>query len=255
MSRTGRVGKLFSHTPAPALSMQLAPIHWSGQFLASSGINETTIAAVDPLSSQPELKHAAVRIEPVELPWRLIAARRGDALALHAAAQPLLKDCDYAAISIEDDDLLVLRAAHAHAPENWLERLYEALDLPAGEDTLEYRDARRGLDKRVVWRDNVIDGFVFAGDTTNADALLATLREAAPWSGPRSAVFSTQRQTAAVRDRVVCTCKQVTESRIQEAIAGGATVPELKATLGCGTVCGSCVPELKRMCEATAVAN
>ncbi|MGF6755674.1 molybdopterin-dependent oxidoreductase [Paraburkholderia sp. GAS42] len=294
MSRTGRVGKLFSHAPAPALSIQrgdaarrgfnegdlvrvssrrgnlvlpvqlsddvqsgtvFAPMHWSGQFLASGGINETTVPAVDPSSFQPELKHAAVRIEPVELPWRLVAARRGDVLALQAAVQPLLKECSYAAISIEDDDLIVLRAAHANAPEDWLSRLYEALDLPTGENTLEYRDARRGLDKRVVWRDNVIDGFVFAGDVANADALLARLRDAAPWSGPRFAVFSTQKQANVARDRVVCNCMQVSESRIHEAIAGGATLPELKTKLGCGTVCGSCVPELKRMCEATAVAT
>jgi assimilatory nitrate reductase catalytic subunit len=127
--------------------------------------------------------------------------------------------------------------------------------LRTGEDTLEYRDARRGLDKRVVWRDNVIDGFVFAGDAANADALLAKLREAAPWQGPRFAVFSTRQQAGAVRDRVVCNCRQITESRIQEAIAHGATVPELKAQLGCGTVCGSCVPELKRMCAAPALAT
>lgn len=294
MSRTGRIGKLFSHAPEPALNMQrgdaarrgftegdlvritsrrgnlvlpvqlsddvqsgtvFAPMHWSGQFLASGGINETTVAAVDPMSSQPELKHAAVRIEPVELRWRLVAARRGDVLALHAALQPLLKTCAYASVRIEGDDLVVLRAAHTGAPEKGLGRLYEALDILTGEDTLEYRDARRGLDKRVIWRDNVIDGFVFAGDVTHADALLAKLREAAPWSGPRFAVFSTQKQTNAVRDRVVCNCRQVSESRIQAAIAGGANVPELKATLGCGTVCGSCVPELRRMCETTAVAT
>jgi assimilatory nitrate reductase catalytic subunit len=48
----------------------------------------------------------------------------------------------------------------------------------------------------------------------------------------------------------------VRRSRIEAAIGRGATVVELKATLGCGTVCGSCVPELKRLCErpaATAV--
>lgn len=294
MSRTGRVGKLFSHAPAPALSMQrgdaarrgfvegdlvrvssrrgnlvlpvqltddvqsgsvFAPMHWNAQFLASGGINETTISAVDPASFQPELKHAAVRIEPVELPWRLVASRRGDVLALQATVQPLLKECSYAAISIEEDDLIVLRAAHDSAPAGWLPRLYEALELPVGEDTLEYRDARRGLDKRVVWRENIVDGFVFAGDVTNADALLARLRDATPWSGPRFAVFSTQKQTNVARDRVVCNCMQVGESRIRATIAAGATLPELKTKLGCGTVCGSCVPELKRMCEATAVAT
>jgi assimilatory nitrate reductase catalytic subunit len=229
-----------------------APMHWSGQFLSSGGINETTHGAVDPYSKQPELKHAAVRIERADLPWRMLAARRGDTLAMHAALQPLLKECAYASVAFEDDDLIVLRAAHGEAPQGWLDRVYQALDLAKGDDTLEYRDARRHMDKRVIWRDNVIAGFVLAGDVANGDMLMAQLRAAQPWIGPRFAAFSAQRQ-AAPRDRVVCSCKQVKESRIAEAIANGASVPELKATLGCGTVCGSCVPELKRMCETAAI--
>ncbi|WP_459719733.1 hypothetical protein, partial [Paraburkholderia sp. 2C] len=78
-------------------------------------------------------------------------------------------------------------------PQGWLERVYAALELPSGDDTLEYRDARRGLDRRAIWRDNVIDGFVLAGDTANGAALLARLREAKPWSGPRFAAFASLR--------------------------------------------------------------
>jgi assimilatory nitrate reductase catalytic subunit len=200
-----------------------------------------------------------VRVERAELPWRMMAARRGDVLALHAAVQPLLKECAYASLTLDADDLLILRAAHSNAPQGWLERVYAALDLPTGEHTLEYRDARRQLDKRVIWctrgNETMIDGFVLAGDTANGAALLAQLREAKPWVGPRFAAFSALRVEPAARDRVVCSCKQVKESRINEAIANGATVPELKAALGCGTVCGSCVPELKRLVESAAVTS
>jgi assimilatory nitrate reductase catalytic subunit len=294
MSRTGRVAKLLSHAPEPALTMHpgdaarrglaegdlvrvksrrgalvlplqitddvqsgavFAAMHWNGQFVASGGINETTLAAVDPHSKQPELKHAAVRIERAELPWRMIAARRGDALALQAALQPLLKECAYASVTLDADDLLILRAAHTGAPQGWIERVYAALDLPTGDDTLEYRDARRGLDRRAIWRDNMLDGFVLAGDTANGAALLAKLRDAQPWSGPRFAAFAALRVKPAVRDRVVCSCMKIKESRINEAIANGASVARLKATLGCGTVCGSCVPELKRLVDTAAVAG
>ncbi|MCD5364477.1 (2Fe-2S)-binding protein, partial [Chromobacterium aquaticum] len=47
--------------------------------------------------------------------------------------------------------------------------------------------------------------------------------------------------------RIVCNCLQVDAARIQAAIADGADLAGLKARLGCGGVCGSCVPELKRM--------
>lgn len=48
--------------------------------------------------------------------------------------------------------------------------------------------------------------------------------------------------------RVVCACEGVREDVIQAAIAQGADVEQLKQTLRCGTGCGSCVPELKRLC-------
>ncbi|MCW3481321.1 molybdopterin-dependent oxidoreductase [Neisseriaceae bacterium JH1-16] len=292
MSRTGRVPQLFSHTPEPSLTMHpndaerrglkagelvrveskrgglvlplavsdevqsgsvFAAMHWSGQFLNSGGINETSTAKVDGRSFQPELKHAAVRIERAQLPWRAIAAcRSSDLLALHAAVQPLLVDCDYAAISLQGDDTLVLRAACNSAPAGWLERLFAALGLQPGPDVLEYRDARRGVVKRVGWSDDKLAGFVFAGDAAGGDALLDTLLAGEPWHGPRLAVFSPKGVVAAPRDRVVCNCTQVGEAQIRAAIERGADVNELKATLGCGSVCGSCVPELKRLCAATA---
>jgi assimilatory nitrate reductase catalytic subunit len=58
----------------------------------------------------------------------------------------------------------------------------------------------------------------------------------------------------APRERIVCNCKQVTQTQIEHALAAGTGFDALKATLGCGTVCGSCVPEIKRMMRTKAVA-
>jgi assimilatory nitrate reductase catalytic subunit len=299
MSRTGRVAALFAHTPEAVLTMHrgdaqrrgfadgdlvtitsrrgklvlpvetsediasgtvFAAMHWSGQFLSSGGINETTIAAVDPDSAQPELKHAAVRVEAAKLPWRLVAARRGDVLALRAAIQPLLSECAYASVRVEADDLLVVSAA-ADAPQPaWVERLHDALALPRGDALLEYRDGRRGREQRVAWDDSLIAGFLIAGDTSGAKALVALMRDGTPWEGPRHTIVllgddATQSMRHnAPRERIVCNCKQVTQTQIEHALAAGTGFDALKATLGCGTVCGSCVPEIKRMMRTKAVA-
>lgn len=294
MSRTGRAGQLFNHAPEATLSIRredaarrglkdgdlitlasrrgrlvlplettddLAPgtvfaaMHWSGQFLDSGGINEATIGAVDPDSKQPELKHAAVRIEAAKLPWRLVAAKRGDVLALRIAVQPLLAQRRYASIRVESDDLIVVSAADAEADPAWTEQLHDALGLARGDDLLEYRDARRGRAQRVAWREQFIDGFLLTGETSPAAALIEQIRSAAPWDGPRHAIMllggDTPQRPRAPRDRVVCNCKQVTQSQIEQAIANGSALDELKSTLGCGTVCGSCVPEIKRLLTAT----
>ena len=112
-----------------------AAMHWSGQHLSSGGINEVSQPAFDARSRQPELKHAAVRVEKAVFAWHLLAARRGDALALRAAVQPLLRDCGYASLTLQagpgaDDGVawLVMRAAAEQAmPAEWLAALDAAL--------------------------------------------------------------------------------------------------------------------------------
>jgi assimilatory nitrate reductase catalytic subunit len=51
-----------------------------------------------------------------------------------------------------------------------------------------------------------------------------------------------------MRGRIVCTCLDVSESEITTAFAQGADLAGLQARLKCGTECGTCVPELKRLC-------
>ncbi|MGH8025233.1 MAG: (2Fe-2S)-binding protein, partial [Pseudoxanthomonas sp.] len=152
---------------------------------------------------------------------------------------------------------LVLRAAAEAAPPQWVQRLAESLRLRPGEHVLEYHDARRGLLKRVGWGREAysdrIEGLLLAGgqrDTTD-EALLDIALTGAAWTGSRLAVF-TQRLAGSARDALVCQCMQVRESSIRAAIGQGADVGELKKRLGCGSVCGSCVPQLVRMCRETA---
>src|SRR5206468_2107835 len=52
------------------------PMHWGSATLAggdSAGINAVTAKTFCPASKQPELKHAAVRVQRAQLPWRLVA--------------------------------------------------------------------------------------------------------------------------------------------------------------------------------------
>lgn len=224
-----------------------AAMHWNGQYLNSSGINEVCSPRVDTLSQQPELKHAAVRIEPAMLPWRVVAAcRADDVLALQAAVQPLLKACGYAAISLLGEDTLVLRAAGAEAADDWLAALFDALGLHPGAEVLDYRDSRRGIVKRIGWHGNALSGFLLAGDTGGAERLLDSLLAGTAWQGSRLAAFSPAADSTP-RDRIICSCARIGEARIRAQLERGASVDELKTTLGCGAICGSCVPELKRL--------
>ncbi|WP_313328935.1 (2Fe-2S)-binding protein, partial [Stutzerimonas balearica] len=49
------------------------------------------------------------------------------------------------------------------------------------------------------------------------------------------------------RDPTICNCLNIGRRSICDGIARGLDLPELQRSLGCGTRCGSCVPEIKRL--------
>src|SRR3546814_11669098 len=46
------------------------PMHWGSHFMHGLGVNALMPSAFDRMSKQPELKHAAVKVEREELLWR-----------------------------------------------------------------------------------------------------------------------------------------------------------------------------------------
>jgi assimilatory nitrate reductase catalytic subunit len=230
MTRTGLVARLFSHSPEPEIllhknslqdfgladgdfarvtsrrgsivlkaraSSDMRPgdafvaMHWGSRFMGGEGTNALTVAAFDPHSKQPELKHAAVRLEPVAARWRgtFTAAATPDR---QRAAASFLPRFDYAALSlVEGPEILVrLELASAADPD---------------------------------------------------PAALAFLEE----------LFGSPADTGpSASDRAVCACFNVPASQVRSAVASGATLAALQKDLKCGTNCGSCVPELRRLVMA-----
>ena len=104
-----------------------------------------------------------------------------------------------------------------------------------------------------------LEGFLLAGDT-RAESWIKTLLQdelpaesygrllLAPGATPPKAIRS--------RGRQICTCLDVADAAIDEHLAECAGSAEerfasLQAGLKCGTSCGSCVPELRRMVGAS----
>ncbi|WP_039756621.1 (2Fe-2S)-binding protein, partial [Chromobacterium haemolyticum] len=175
------------------------------------------------------------------------ASRHPDLPALRARLQPLLAGCGYAALSLRPPDILVLNAAHAQARPDWLSELTRLLDLDGGPQLQTFSDARRRLEQRIAWRDDAPWAFVFAGGQDDGARLLAAMQSGQPWPGSRLSALVPGAASAPAAARIVCNCLHVDAERIQTAIAAGADLAGLKARLGCGGVCGSCLPELKRM--------
>ena len=227
MTRTGLVARLFSHSPEPEVllnkdsmqgiaegslvrvssrrgsvvlkaraSSEMRPgdafiaMHWGTRF-TSAGTNALTLPALDPYSRQPELKHAAVRIEPFAARWHGTFSAASTRELQHAAAA-FMPRFDYAALSLAEGPEILLR-------------------LELGTDTDPDAEVLAELERL----------FASPADTSSNAA-----------------------------DRAVCACFKVPESAIRTAVAGGATLGGLQKELKCGTNCGSCVPELRRLLAA-----
>jgi assimilatory nitrate reductase catalytic subunit len=101
--------------------------------------------------------------------------------------------------------------------------------------------------RRILRQDNQIKAFLLAGDTRAHDALLLWAdTELAPQNISQVLMG---RSKATVRAQIVCTCESVTDQTLEQAIAAGHGLEQLKANLKCGTGCGSCVPQIKQMIQ------
>jgi len=132
------------------------PMHFGARWLPSSptGINALTVGALDPLSLQPELKHAAARIVRAELSWHAAFVgcvppdRIGTVLqTLREHAQA----CSYAAIvrfgRDESRAGIALLVAHASPRPELVEVARAVFGVAPDAPTL--RDAKAGRGRTV----------------------------------------------------------------------------------------------------------
>lgn len=259
-SRRGEIVVRVAASPEMRPGQTFLPMHFGRRHLSNAGVNELMAPAVDPYSRQPEMKHAAVQVEKASLPFQALAMRTavGEAYAQERALawltrlQPLLARFDYASLALagRDQPAVVLRIAHGESlPAEWDAEIDALLDLPAAE-CLAYRDARRNIDKKALIVEGKLAGLRLTGETAAGDWLRETMVEGMPADELRRWIFAPLAAppvATTARGRIVCNCLNVAEADIVSAIAGGATLELLQAGLKCGTSCGSCVPEIKRM--------
>ena len=280
-SRRGAVVLPVQASAELGLSQAFVAMHWGEEYLSGraangeriAGINALTTPAFCPDSMQPELKHAAIRIAKAELPWSLLAVAwlPGDrALAVERALRQLFGDFAFASCvpfgaggalasgGAERGGVLFRAAGVDAAPDALMARIEELLALP-GPDTLRYADVRHGQRRTVrlvrVGDEARLEGFLLAGDT-RAEAWIKTLlQEQLPAQAFGRQLLrpgSTPPGAVTARGKTVCSCFGVTETAINARLAqctGDAAerLAELQGALRCGTNCGSCLPELKRM--------
>jgi assimilatory nitrate reductase catalytic subunit len=268
-----------------ALSQAFIAMHWGPEYLSGrssggeplAGVNALTTSAFCPVSKQPELKHAAVKILKAELPWSLLAMAwlpEGEALAAREALRALMPPFSFAScvpfsspapVDVPQDAArtgLLFRAAADDAPDlALLNRIERWLGL-AGDEALQYADPKKGQRRTMklvrTGSEARLDGFLLAGDTSAEAWIKTLLQDSLPAQSygrlllvPGSKAPVEVADAAKQRGRQVCTCFNVTDIAISGCLADcrgsdDARLAAVQASLKCGTNCGSCIPELKR---------
>jgi assimilatory nitrate reductase catalytic subunit len=132
------------------------------------------------------------------------------------------------------------------------------LDTP---DTLRYQDSERAqlrtlrLSTPNAQGQRALQGFALAGDTRSGAWLQDLLEQGQALDWPARQwlqASSTPPPGSAPASRQVCSCLNVREDTINACLSGlrgseHERLARLQEKLHCGTRCGSCVPELKRL--------
>jgi assimilatory nitrate reductase catalytic subunit len=267
------------------LSQAFIAMHWGPEFLGGvtstgerlAGVNALTSPAYCPTSKQPELKHAAVKVLKADLPWSLLGVAwlpEGEALAAREALKPLMAAFPFAscvpfsnnaplegAAGRERAGVLFRAAAYEAPTDEVVARIEALLGLDAA-DTLRYADRKKGQRRAMRLARHgeqaMLEAFVLAGDTSAQAWVKTLLQEELPAQAyGRLLLVPGAKAPVAVQSRgkQVCTCFNVTGPAIDAHLAGcsgtdGERLASLQSALKCGTNCGSCVPELKRMVKA-----
>ncbi|WP_282100157.1 nitrate reductase [Thauera aromatica] len=259
-SRRGELVLRARASPDMRKGQAFIAMHWGRKVLGSAGVNLLLGGDFDPRSKQPELKHAVIRIDKAVLPFRALlmrAERPGRTAAEDAEAlSPWLERFAYASLALagREHPAVVMRIAHDRPiPPAWIGELDALLGL-GGDDALSYVDVRRGIGKRALIEDDRLVGLRLAGESAAQAWLSELIVDRRPAAGLRRwllAPLAAPPAQAKLRGRIVCNCLDVAEADIAAAIAGGDDFDRLQRTLRCGTSCGSCVAEIRRMLRAS----
>ncbi|RMN15168.1 Nitrate reductase [Pseudomonas savastanoi pv. glycinea] len=259
ISRRGELLLPVGGDDSVACGQAFLPMHWGDRFL-KGGVNALTQPAFDPISKQPELKHSGVKIEKAHLPWQFFALIEGNVQQQMERLRPLCDVFTYLSMGLagRERPALIIRAASAEAPDPMLlQHIDQVLGLDEG-PVMAYDDPKRSIGKRVRIDNGRITAIRLAGETLARHWLQALWLEERIDASLRRwllAPLSSEpgKDSTQAFDKTLCNCMNVSQSAVKECIERGLDLNQLKTQLGCGTQCGSCVPEIKRLINTMAV--
>ncbi len=231
-------------TPDQRPGSVFVPIHWSEQFASRGRVDALVRAVTDPLSGQPEFKHAPVRLRPYRPRWH------GFLLAHELLA--FQQRPDYWVVA-RAEGCWRYELAGDTMPEDWNAWL-RALSGDTGGEWLEFADPARGYYRAACLVDGRLRAVLFVAASTALPAResLQTLF-GEPLDGMVRRSLLSGRPVPGRTDAgpTVCACFGIGRTTLIDGIRRRQlhSVEAVGDALGAGTNCGSCRPEIRALLE------
>ncbi|ANW95029.1 NAD(P)H-nitrite reductase [Wenyingzhuangia fucanilytica] len=133
------------------------------------------------------------------------------------------------------------------------------IEIPKGDNSYEQiilTDERKRYYKKCVVKDDILVGAVLMGDKNEFAEFKALIEDKVELSDKRDELLRGSGGGEPVIGKLVCSCSQVGDGNLKQAISGGCTdFAELCKTTGAGLGCGSCKPEVRDIMKECLVAS
>ncbi|MDX8386279.1 MAG: molybdopterin-dependent oxidoreductase [Gallionella sp.] len=227
------------------------PMHW-GEMTARGGrANNLTQSVVDPISKEPEFKHAAVQVERFESAWRGMMLMAGNKLQL---GREMIGGYTYGVVACSGSDHPVTSvdlACTKPLQQKQYTRLDQMLEQGESFETLTYSDRKQGINRKAWLNDGRLIAVRWVGgDMVEAQWLRKLMLEGRDVGELRPYLLAPGGPVykGDIKGKIICACNNVGELELKMAIKDGAdSIDRIKACTMAGTGCGSCVPEMKRL--------
>lgn len=222
------------------------PMHWGSVFASAARVGTLIAPAVDPVSGQPELKCAPVRVRRYEPKWYGFALAREPLAVPGTSYRAVSRGAGYWRYELAGEEL----------PASWPE--WADAVLGTGGARIEFSDAAGGRYRGASVAGDRLESCVFVATAKSLPSRtwLASLFDGRALSdADRLAILAGRAPKGALESGpVVCSCFGVGRSTLLRAIRGDGlvSVEQIGKALRAGTNCGSCVPELEGLLAQSA---
>jgi assimilatory nitrate reductase catalytic subunit len=238
-SPTARIVVRVEITVTVAPGEVFVPMHWGSVFASDARVGALIASAVDPISGQPELKAAPVRVRRYEPTWYGFALSRAPLDVPPHSYRAMSRGLGYWRYELAGGEL------PASWPE-WADRL-----LGPRAARIEFYDAAGGRYRGANVAGERLQACLFVATTKALPSRtwLATLFAPAKLAdADRLAILAGRAPKGGVETGpILCSCFAIGRSTLLRAIRGDklVSVEAIGKALRAGTNCGSCIPELK----------